>query len=398
MSFQYPYIEHYSPAPATPLDAFNTLQWDIQDDAGQLTAVASASAAIYTQSPAMQQHCQIHQQQSSNTPTPTEMQMQSPVATLTPPETQPAQTQTYESPQVIQLIERPLRRPRQQPAQPQSKARNHIQAYPQAQQKQAQTPSRPASNLSTPTHNPTEMSGTQQQQQDTPQSVSSVPPPGKWLDLHELSSVKGDKAQRPATATARAQARLAAHPYHRRAVSGPGAVDVSATSKIQTQVAKGAILAGNTVQSPTQQTSPSSLSAASPATSTSEPRRYLIRTDVHFNAATNTLTAMLELPGVKRAHLRLALGVCPRSRVTQLIVRGCSRPLLPEGGPTGEGGAVSGYMVHERKLGEFKRVLVVPPETKPNSVKVTMEDGILFIRYPAGAQASKDESECTPTD
>lgn len=62
---------------------------------------------------------------------------------------------------------------------------------------------------------------------------------------------------------------------------------------------------------------------------------------------------MLELPGVKKTNLRLSLTVCPYSKTKQLVVTGKSTPGLPE----------EGFMVRERKHGDFKRVLVVPPET-----------------------------------
>ncbi|OBZ77519.1 hypothetical protein A0H81_02570 [Grifola frondosa] len=41
------------------------------------------------------------------------------------------------------------------------------------------------------------------------------------------------------------------------------------------------------------------------------------------------MTAMLELPGVKKADLQLTMSVCPYSRVRQLTVSGTSRPALP---------------------------------------------------------------------
>lgn len=85
-----------------------------------------------------------------------------------------------------------------------------------------------------------------------------------------------------------------------------------------------------------------------------EVRRLLIRTDVHCDVESNTMTVMLELPGVKKADLSLSLGTCPYSRVRQLTVRGRSGPTFTD----------EGYTVRERKYGEFKRVLVVPPETK----------------------------------
>lgn len=66
------------------------------------------------------------------------------------------------------------------------------------------------------------------------------------------------------------------------------------------------------------------------------------------------MTAMLELPGLKKTDLRFTLSVCPYSRVKQLSISGVSRPVLPE----------VGHTIHERNFGEFTRTLVVPPETQ----------------------------------
>ncbi|KAI5120597.1 hypothetical protein M0805_008074 [Coniferiporia weirii] len=394
MSFQYPYIEHYSPAPASPLDTFAThplSPWDAQSDSGNTcngTQARLAAPTLYDQNTAVQQQCQITQQQESETTRPF-------MTAQTPTDTTPAPT--YEPPRVIQLVERPRRRPRQQPAQSQSQtqtqAQNQSQAFSQLQdQAQVQQRSHTSSSLSAPSHSPIEQ---QQQQQQT---SSTAPSPGQWFDLHELAKGKSDKNQRPATATARAQARLAAHPY-RRSVSGPGSIGVNTNIKKQAQVSRNIVMAGGIIPSPTHQTPTSSLPASSPATDGPEQPRYLIRTDVHFSAATNTLTAMLELPGVKRSHLHLRLNVCPRSNSKQLVVHGRSQPLFSSS-PADEKdkGKVEGYMVRERKFGEFKRVLVVPPETKPDHIKVSMEDGILFLRYPAGTQLQPDKNEPTPAN
>ena len=84
------------------------------------------------------------------------------------------------------------------------------------------------------------------------------------------------------------------------------------------------------------------------------PKRYMIRADVHFNTDENIITAMFELPGVKRPDLRITMSVCPFSRVRQVTISGVSRGTLP----------VQGHQVRERKFGEFFRTLAVPPETK----------------------------------
>ncbi|KAH9941139.1 uncharacterized protein BXZ73DRAFT_75108 [Epithele typhae] len=109
-------------------------------------------------------------------------------------------------------------------------------------------------------------------------------------------------------------------------------------------------------------------------------RRYAIRADVHYSAEEGVMTAMLELPGVKRGDLRVTLSVCPFSRVRQVSIAGTARSLLPS----------TGHGVRERKFGEFFRTLAVPPETKPEDVAVSLEDGILTLKIPCGAPAAPE--------
>jgi hypothetical protein len=45
--------------------------------------------------------------------------------------------------------------------------------------------------------------------------------------------------------------------------------------------------------------------------STSPSKTYSIRTDIHFNVDTNTMVALLELPGVKHGELSLTLATEP---------------------------------------------------------------------------------------
>ena len=84
-------------------------------------------------------------------------------------------------------------------------------------------------------------------------------------------------------------------------------------------------------------------------------KRYNIRTDVHYNVSTNQMTAMFELPGLKKSDLKIHMSVCPYSRVRQVTISGESRPPLF---------ADPGYTVKERKYGAFSRTVVVPHETQ----------------------------------
>ena len=83
-------------------------------------------------------------------------------------------------------------------------------------------------------------------------------------------------------------------------------------------------------------------------------RRLIIRTDVHFDPAANEMTAVFELPGLKKHDMTIRMQMCPYSGVRQLTVMGRSRPVLPEGM----------YTVQERKFGDFYRTVVVPLNTK----------------------------------
>ncbi|KAI0777186.1 hypothetical protein BD413DRAFT_468043 [Trametes elegans] len=103
-------------------------------------------------------------------------------------------------------------------------------------------------------------------------------------------------------------------------------------------------------------------------------RRYGIRADIHYSAEENLIVAMFELPGVKRGDLRVTMSVCPFTRVRQVNIAGLSRSTLP----------AHGHGVRERKFGQFARTLVVPPETKPEDVQISLEDGILTLRIPGG--------------
>ncbi|KAJ6491256.1 hypothetical protein C8R47DRAFT_1122089 [Mycena vitilis] len=128
---------------------------------------------------------------------------------------------------------------------------------------------------------------------------------------------------------------------------------------------------------PTQQASPT------------DGRRYIIRTDTHYDSGTRVFTALLELPGMKKSDLRIALATTPFNRVRQLSVSGTSRAPFPAGST-----AASGPALRERKYGRFARAFPVPADTKPEDVDAAMEDGVLVLRVSCGVPAaSADERE-----
>ncbi|KAI0698052.1 hypothetical protein C8T65DRAFT_582171, partial [Cerioporus squamosus] len=115
-------------------------------------------------------------------------------------------------------------------------------------------------------------------------------------------------------------------------------------------------------------------------------RRYGIRADIHFNTEENLITAVFEIPGVKRNDLRITMSLCPFSRVRQVSISGTARSFLP----------LQGHSVRERKFGEFFRTMVVPPETKPEDIAVTLEDGILTLKIPGGTPAQAEQAQNIP--
>ena len=113
--------------------------------------------------------------------------------------------------------------------------------------------------------------------------------------------------------------------------------------------------------SPTVNTSPevpaTSINISRPAfPSISQPRHVKMRitTDVHFDPAASEMTAVFEVPGLKKRDLSIHMCLCPYSRVRQIIITGRSRPVLPQGI----------YTVQERRFGDFYRTVVVPVNTK----------------------------------
>jgi HSP20 family molecular chaperone IbpA len=83
-------------------------------------------------------------------------------------------------------------------------------------------------------------------------------------------------------------------------------------------------------------------------------RRLIIATDIFMDEATNTVVAVLEIPGVKRDTIRLQLRTCPYTGCRQLMVSGESHPSITD----------SRFSVRERKSGPCYRTISVPLSTK----------------------------------
>lgn len=91
-------------------------------------------------------------------------------------------------------------------------------------------------------------------------------------------------------------------------------------------------------------------------------KRFIIRTDANYDPESKVLTAMLELPGVKKADVRVTLSTCYYNGVRQITVSGHSDPVFRSMSSEGRPGA--DLTIRERKFGEFIRTLPVPSDIK----------------------------------
>jgi hypothetical protein len=105
--------------------------------------------------------------------------------------------------------------------------------------------------------------------------------------------------------------------------------------------------------------SPPAAPGTAPSQLMSPSKVYSIRTDIHFNIDTNTMVAMLELPGVKHNELNVTLATEPYTHARQITIAGRTQPPFAE--PTPE---ERERTKRERKYGEFLRRLQVPPHTQ----------------------------------
>ncbi|KAJ7098238.1 hypothetical protein C8R44DRAFT_859620 [Mycena epipterygia] len=113
-------------------------------------------------------------------------------------------------------------------------------------------------------------------------------------------------------------------------------------------------------------------------------RRYIIRADTHYDPGTRVLTALLELPGMKRRDLTITLATTPFNRLRQVTVNGQSRAPFP----------AATTALRERRYGRFTRAFPVPADTKPDDIDAAMEDGVLVLKIACGLPAaSADEHE-----
>ncbi|KAF7291937.1 hypothetical protein MIND_01219200 [Mycena indigotica] len=239
-------------------------------------------------------------------------------------------------------------------------------------------------------------------------STSTRPPPV------EIQPVMLNTPITRATARPASRARHGYHPYQR-----PLSDSKENETQFPTQSAPGR------QRYPTDASPPSDLALHSTPTSpalfqpTTEERRYLIRTDTHYDSNTQILTAMLEVPGIKRQDIRITIGTTLFNRLRQVTVHGSSRACFPP--PIHRANTAA---LRERKYGKFSRAFPVPEDTRvcvpfinpylstlpvsdvmnadvfclppaqPEDIDATMEDGVLVLRINCGVPAlGADEHE-----
>ncbi|KAF8217689.1 hypothetical protein K438DRAFT_1952569 [Mycena galopus ATCC 62051] len=124
-----------------------------------------------------------------------------------------------------------------------------------------------------------------------------------------------------------------------------------------------------------------------PPAASAEGRRYIIRADTHYDPNTRVLTALLELPGMRKHDLTITLATTLFNRVRQVTVNGQSRPpFSPTSAPV--------PVLRERRYGRFTRAFSVPADTKPEDIDAAMEDGVLVLKISCGLPAaSADDHE-----
>jgi len=99
-----------------------------------------------------------------------------------------------------------------------------------------------------------------------------------------------------------------------------------------------------------------------------KPSVYTYRMDLHYSKSNNLVTATFELPGLKKEDVSIDL------HNNQLIISGVRK--------MDEKLERDGYIARERRFGRFVRGVKVPPGIEPESIKASMKDGVLTVRWP----------------
>ncbi|KAF7316162.1 SHSP domain-containing protein [Mycena indigotica] len=108
-----------------------------------------------------------------------------------------------------------------------------------------------------------------------------------------------------------------------------------------------------------------------PTSENSAVQAFRPKMDLHENAASNTVTATFELPGIKKeeVHIETAPGrlrISAESRISEEHEK-------------------DGYAIRERRFGKFSRTLQLPHGVKEEEIKASMENGVLTVTFPKTA-------------
>jgi len=98
------------------------------------------------------------------------------------------------------------------------------------------------------------------------------------------------------------------------------------------------------------------------------PRTMRPTMDLHEDPKENTVTAVFELPGVKKEDINIDVN---NNRLT------VSTEIKKD-----EEREESGYAIRERRFGRYQRTLQLPEGVKDSDIKAKMEHGLLMIQFP----------------
>lgn len=181
--------------------------------------------------------------------------------------------------------------------------------------------------------------------------------------------------------------RARAHPYRRPHSAGEGRAATHFSNTAEAGKTRRSVSDQARV-SPFTEDNRSGLTRMSPPQavpldrSTSPSKVYSIRTDIHFNVDTNTMVAMLELPGIQQGEITVTLATEPYTHARQITIAGRSRPPFAEPAPEERE-----RTKRERKFGDFFRRLQVPPHTQAADIEAEMKDGVLVLTVRLGTPA-----------
>ncbi|KAF8901952.1 hypothetical protein CPB85DRAFT_1322472 [Mucidula mucida] len=268
----------------------------------------------------------------------------------------------------------------------------------------------------TPSHTPLYAQHLQldQQEQFVPSQASPVDdleirlhplsqPPVVHDSSAEASSSRGGPTLRTSPPRTRAQQRM--HPYTRpeTAAGGPSSNTRQRQHQQQQRHTQSPIRFIQQLPPPPIITRPTTR-RSSPLASTSATREQAhplpqapssrllaIRLDWRYDPVAQTLTAYLEMPGVKREDIRVTLSTCFYNRTKQVTVTASRLPPFP--GAVSSRDAIPGreFFWIEGKYGECRRSLTVSAECKPDDIEARLEDGLLLLRINCGPPDDKNE-------